>query len=368
MREWIRTMALCLVVFSFACGDSTGDSQNTDEGGDESASTETGTEPDVTSGEEGTADVGQVDAGDLPDHELLVAEVMLEAQKRYPNYKQLHQNGVNPKCGPVGGVCHNTKEYPDLHTSANMIDVIGMGCNYLADNPPEITENLCEPHGDVLIITTGPDVGFEAAIGMLEVMPEMLPCGSEIPDGADVQDENGYPTLDLCISLSAPVPTGPVIGEELVSFSVIRRDPETGEQLVLMQYENMLESEGGSNWVRFRAFSDLEGSAQDVFLYSLRKGDLNGDGIFGALTEESGLIIKPGDPERSYLVWRMLGWGQAPRMPLAEEPFDPPTQLAVMCWIKNLKEGEVPNPVDDIDYSECENLLEHLVFEEEEEE
>jgi hypothetical protein len=262
-----------------------------------------------------------------------------------------------PKCGPVGGVCHNTKEFPDLHTSANMLDAIGLYCNVLADGP-EVTENLCEPVGDVLVLTSGQDVGFTSQIGQLFEVPGDMACDD--PEVADLPDSLGS-DRELCMTLKEKVPLGAAVGEDLVSFSVVRPDSVTGEQLVLLQYEDRLLTSQASKFVRFTEFGMLTLQDQDTFLYTIHQGDLNGDGLFGSETNESGLLIKPGDPLHSYIVWRMMGWGLAPRMPLAEAPMTPMMQLAMMCWIKHLDPGAAdPHPNDAIAYDDCLEFLEQI--------
>ncbi|MDH5675994.1 MAG: hypothetical protein OEZ06_27980, partial [Myxococcales bacterium] len=46
---------------------------------------------------------------------------VLEAQAKLPTGIDLQTDVVQRTCGPTGGVCHNAKEYPDLHTPANLI-------------------------------------------------------------------------------------------------------------------------------------------------------------------------------------------------------------------------------------------------------
>ena len=386
--------------------------------------------------------------------------IMEYARNQYPTYKLLHQYAVGPGCGPISGVCHNTKEYPDLHSSANMLDTVGLNCNVLIDGPA-VTENVCERRADQLIITSGLDVGFKSSVGTLIVTPQGVACGQDPaeleeeegelcipeeggptwnddiapiiqskcgnchgtpPTGApmalttyeDIIKPTGNPDVklydrvlarmqaqtmppmggntnaelqliedwidnchtrqgenvsvggteavvdDLCIRLQNVVPNGMSDGEGGVDFSVIRTDPETQKTMIVAEYEGILRTEPGSHYVRFPNFGELTDLEQALFLYTLISGDPNGDGIFGFETGDAGLLIKPGDPEKSYFVWRMMGWGDAPQMPLAGQPLLPPAQLAVMCWIQNMDGESDLEPLDDIDYNTCYNLLEHF--------
>ena len=409
-------------------------------------------------------DVAEIDTEETGELETIWDEtqhlIMDSAMELYPTYKVLHQYAVGPGCGPITGVCHNTKEYPDLHSSANMLDAVGLNCNVLIDGPA-VTENVCERVADELIITSGQDVGYKSAIGTFIVTPQSIKCGQD-PDEVEpeegdvcVPEEDG-PTWDedvaamiqmkcgnchgtppqnapialntyneivkgtnatgvhrydrvlarmeaqtmppgggntdaeiqlvadwienchteageevvenpledepedLCILLKDPVANGMSDGELGVNFTILRKDPETQQNLILVEYESKLQTEAGSNYVRFPGFSDLTEQERAIFLYSIITGDPNGDGIYGAETADAGLLITPGAPEKSYFVWRMMGWGDAPQMPLAGEPLLPPAQLAVMCWIYNMSEPADVEALDEIDYSTCYELLQHF--------
>lgn len=409
-------------------------------------------------------DVTEVDAGETGELETIWDEtqhlIMDTAMELYPTYKILHQYAVGPGCGPISGVCHNTKEYPDLHSSANMLDAVGLNCNVLIDGPA-VTENVCERPADELIITSGQDVGFKSSIGTFIVTPQSVACGQDpdeveaeagevcVPDpegptwdadvaamiqakcgnchgtppqnapialntyneivkGTGAADVHRYDRVlarmeaqtmppgggntdaeiqlvadwidnchteageevventledepeDLCIQLKDPISNGMSDGELGVNFTILRKDPETAQNLILVEYEAKLHTEAGSQYVRFPGFSDLTEQERAIFLYSVITGDPNGDGVFGADSGEAGLLITPGDPEKSYFVWRMMGWGDAPQMPLAGEPLLPPAQLAVMCWIYNMTEPEDVEALDEIDYSTCYELLQHF--------
>src|SRR5438105_11511869 len=71
-----------------------------------------------------------------------------QAALDYPTFRSLEEAVVTPICGPRGGVCHNSKQFPDLHTPENMLAAVGQRCNQLTDDPKAI-QNLCEPQGDL---------------------------------------------------------------------------------------------------------------------------------------------------------------------------------------------------------------------------
>ena len=62
---------------------------------------------------------------------------VLEAQSRYRTGLDLHVGIISRTCSPTGGVCHNQKEYPDLHTPSNFVSSID------APWPSEKTSAIC---------------------------------------------------------------------------------------------------------------------------------------------------------------------------------------------------------------------------------
>src|SRR5688500_7498842 len=68
---------------------------------------------------------------------------VLEAQEKLTTGLDLHAKVVFRTCSPNGGVCHNAKEYPDLHTPANFLDAIDAPCN-VQPGTPEAVYDRCE--------------------------------------------------------------------------------------------------------------------------------------------------------------------------------------------------------------------------------
>src|SRR3712207_1697063 len=50
-------------------------------------------------------------------------------------------------CGPTNGVCHNQKEYPDLHTTGTFADAINAPCNLQPGTYASVYDR-CERVGD----------------------------------------------------------------------------------------------------------------------------------------------------------------------------------------------------------------------------
>src|SRR5690606_36022586 len=72
---------------------------------------------------------------------------VMEAQQRLPTGSALHSEVILRSCGPLGGVCHNRKEYPDLRTPANFLSIINAPCN-VQSGTPEAVFDRCERTGD----------------------------------------------------------------------------------------------------------------------------------------------------------------------------------------------------------------------------
>src|SRR5262245_34298006 len=75
-----------------------------------------------------------------------------EAAKRYPDLFHLYagDQGVYRGCGPSGGVCHNSNEFPNLASLGSIVDNIGRDCNQKRTDPTTL-HDLCERPGDRLV-------------------------------------------------------------------------------------------------------------------------------------------------------------------------------------------------------------------------
>src|SRR5258705_6679628 len=74
-----------------------------------------------------------------------------DARAESPDLPALYggDRGIYRGCAPSGGVCHNSKEFPDLHTVGSIVDNIGRPCNARRDRP-ETMHDMCEPLADKL--------------------------------------------------------------------------------------------------------------------------------------------------------------------------------------------------------------------------
>lgn len=276
---------------------------------------------------------------------------VLEAQTNLPTGIELQAEVVIRSCGPINGVCHNEKEYPDLHTPANFASVIGAPCN-IQSGTPEGVFDRCERTGDRFTF----DNDQEVEIGWVEY----IPAPSEEP--LVVSPE--MPGLHMHF-------TDPVATEYSGRYTVgrfVRTFVQTGntiEDLTYFRYENRYHVFDDGRHVVAEVPSYLANAVQSFMASGIEQGDLNRNGTYGArpnvMGERTGPVslITAGDPETSYLVGRLRGhMGGVPipgtRMPLANEPPSVPEMLALFCFIEGLDPAvTTTNLFDPIDYRNC---------------
>ena len=104
--------------------------------------------------------------------------VVLEAQARFPTGLDLHVKVITRTCSPTEGVCHNTKEYPDLHTAANFLAAIEAPCN-VQPGTREGVFDRCERPGDRFELPSDGVSPGPIEIGVLEYLPGERPDYSE---------------------------------------------------------------------------------------------------------------------------------------------------------------------------------------------
>jgi hypothetical protein len=293
---------------------------------------------------------------DLPTATVTVAPytgsdpLVLEAQARYVTGLDLHQKLIMRSCGGVNGVCHNQKEYPDLHTPGNFAAAIGAPCNVQPGSWSSVFDG-CERMGDRFRIenTDFPDI----EIGWLEQVRGTF---------VDYSAQGGAPPPDaagLHLHLQAPLPGSrtEIWGRGLF----IRTFVSEGQvyELPFISFESRW-------WVmadRTHLIADVPDYRQETVDAILKggvvQGDMNRNGIFGYRAGQLVTLLNPGKPEESYLVGRLRGTllGKivpGSRMPLANQPPSIPDMLALMCFIEGLDPAQTPyNLANPIDYLKC---------------
>ncbi len=263
-------------------------------------------------------------------------QAIAEARELYPTYLDLHAGVVARTCTPNEGVCHNQKEYPDLHTPQTMLAAIGAPCNFAEEEPKKIYGG-CESQGDILSFTDGPN-----ADPMLAYKPEV----------AYVEWIKG--DMDIIVAaniyLSTPIPlamTDPMVPES------VRIDRSENQIMVPVgQIAGAISYQPGQKLVTITDYTVLPDPQRQLLETKVRPGDPNQDGVFGA-KEDPHRMILPGDPEHSYLLQRLQGKVPGSPMPLANQPLSSAEIIALACWIESLAGMQDFDPYIEINYDNC---------------
>lgn len=272
---------------------------------------------------------------------------VVAAQERFRTGLDVHRKIVWRTCTPNDGVCHNRKEYPDLHTPANFVAAIDAPCNV---QPGEFASvfDRCERKGDRFRIDFWADFGPAIEVAYFE---NVTASEESVEEGAELTS------------------TSP-------GFHVYLRDPVTIEQTEVWgrgQFVRTIINQGDVVFAQFETrWRVLEGGrhllgevrnyqndrAAELMRMGIRGGDLNRNGTFGA--DENIIIpmINPGDPERSYFIGRVRGEMDGERvpgsrMPLANQPLSIEEMLALFCFIEGLQPGVPPDMSAPVDYKNC---------------
>ena len=247
-----------------------------------------------------------------------------QACNEYPRVIDLQTGLMTETCSPNPGVCHQTNNYPDMHSAGNFLSVVDAPCNVELPDPTQGWDN-CELPADV-ITTTG---GFSSDIAWIE------------------WGGTGIYTVSFAV---APQTTG-VQDIQLITDA-------TGETVLLAipEFGLTLDTTAGVNEATITiGATDFFFDYVDSILATTVGGDANRNGTYGA---DAGLpyaaLVVPGDLDNSYLWGRITGTVPGSRMPLANGPVLNPQYIALACWIEGLVGlEETPQPTDYIDYQAC---------------
>jgi hypothetical protein len=284
----------------------------------------------------GLAEVGDVApyAGDDP--------IVTEAQTEFRTGFDLHTKVIRRTCGPTGGVCHNSKEFPDLHTPANLLSAVGAPCN-VQSGSYEAVFDRCERPGDRVRLGEGP----EREVGWLEYVPG---GESEMGErGEDFVPDAMTPGLHVYVDASL---RDAGFGERNDTYAAARftrkfvTDAQRVEPLSYFAFETRwwLADEGKHLFGEVQEYQ--ADRVTELLAVGVVEGDANRNDIFGARGDEPVRLIDPGNPEESYLIARLRGemLGEkipGSRMPLANQPLSVAEMLALMCFIEGLPAGSV---------------------------
>ena len=256
-----------------------------------------------------------------------------EAQATYPTGLDLHRKLVMRTCGGTNGVCHNQKEYPDMHTPAAFSTLLNAPCNVQPGSWSTVFDR-CERVGDLFRLED--QGGATAQLGWLDYIP-----GDEPKlDDAHPPDET---TPGLHVVLADPVPG--TFTQRWFTGTFVRNFVNAQgnlEGLAFAQYTTTWWPLPGNRRHLYGQVAEWQREdAAALAVSGLVQGDHNRNGHFGAQGGAPTPLIRPGVPEQSYLVARLRGHmeGQVipgSRMPLANQPPSVPDMLALMCFIEGL--------------------------------
>lgn len=252
-----------------------------------------------------------------------------EASRQYPTIHALYtgEQGLYRGCGPNGGVCHNSNEYPVLDSMGGILGTIGAGCNM--KRAPAATDDLCEGTGDLVTIS-----GQDRELGWIgrdprDPMGQRWKLTIREPVGA-------VDPFDLM-----PVRRGGATIWHLGYYASVSVDAVDETALYLQPYDDL-----SAAYLATVIFKDA-GRPGDP----LQLGDPNGNGVFGAML--GGRLVKPGDPAGSYLMRRLVDPTAGPLMPRANCcAWSKPAVRAMWCWIDGLA-ADGSNALAPIDYARC---------------
>lgn len=267
---------------------------------------------------------------------------VVDAQSRFRTGLDVQQKVIYRTCTPFDGVCHNKKEYPDLHTPANFVNVIGAPCNVQPGDYTSVWDR-CEPRGDLLRLDRFDNSVEVAWIELVEGPEE------------EFSDENppSETSPGLHIVLRGEIPMEDQSTNDNARFY---RDFE-GESLVFARFRTRW-WKVGPNRLMGEVGQQRSDDANRLVSAGIRQGDQNRNGVFGVEMGANIPMINPGEPEKSYLIARIRGEVDGEpipgsRMPLANQPLDITDMLALFCFIEGLDPGKEPNLADAIDYNAC---------------
>ena len=273
------------------------------------------------------------------------------AQRTYPTGLDLHRKLVMRTCSGTNGVCHNQKEYPDLHTPGTFVASINAPCNVQSGNHEGVFDR-CERLGDRFRFS---EQAFrEIEIGWFQLIPGETPT---LDPRTTRPDEN---TVGLHLYLRAPVP----VTQERINATgtFIRNFVDSQGNVQALAFAGY-----DTNWWilgdRKHLFAEVRNNQRDtvegLVASGIVQGDQNRNGTYGFSTGTNVPLINPGKPEESYLVARLRGTMQGQsipgtRMPLANQPPSVPDMLALMCFIEGLNPTATQwNLGSAIDYTKC---------------
>lgn len=274
-------------------------------------------------------------------------EIVLEAQDHFRTGLEFHTEVIWRTCTPFDGVCHNSKEYPDLRTPASFAATFGAPCNVQPGDYTSVYDG-CERPGDRIRFT---DAGIQSDVEIAYV--EYIPGEGGDYDVAPPPDGPGL-HIHLAHSVNAEREQFWGSGDFVRRFVADGNVNDTVFESFRSQWWIL---EGGTHLVAEVAEYQID-RVQGLLEVGIVEGDANRNGVFGARDTDPVMLLEPGNPERSYLIARMRGEIEGhdvpgSRMPLANQPFTVPEMLAFFCLVEGFDGSSSADLAGAIDYKNC---------------
>lgn len=277
-------------------------------------------------------------------------ELVLEAQAEFPTALDFHQKVIWRTCTPFDGVCHNSKEYPDLRTPAGFIETFGAPCNLQFGEFQSVYDG-CERPGDRIIWYGGGFGENELEIGYVEYIPG---------ESNGFEDTPADDAPGLHIHLASPVQNERPEGYASAEFSRKFVTDGSVEELVYASLSTRWWVLGDGSHIFGEVPNYRIETVQNILAVGIVEGDANHNGTFGATVyDKPASLLDPNNPEGSYLIARLRGemhGEEVPgsRMPLANKPFSIPEMLALFCLVEGFSpEADATGLTLPIDYNNC---------------
>lgn len=280
-------------------------------------------------------------------------EIVLEAAELHPTVVAFQQNVVARTCGPTNGVCHNQKEYPDLHTPQNFLAAVNSPCNVQPGDWSTVYDG-CELPGDRIRLG---DEATEIEIGFINWIPgENQEYSDDNPPGAS------SPGMHISLAQPVEVPNGRTntYTTAVISHRYVGDEDQTIGALDIANYRGRFWYLDDGRTLFLQVANWQVNAAQALIDAQVEQGDMNRNGVFGARQGEPLSLLSPGNPEGSYLIGRLRGELEdtlipGTRMPLANQPLGLADMLALYCLVEGLpSEGtDDYDPRSPINYEDC---------------
>ena len=286
---------------------------------------------------------------DDPDPYMGSDDIVLEAQSNFRTGIELHQKVIWRTCTPNGGVCHNSKEFPDLRTPANFVNAFGTHCNVQYGEYQSVYDR-CERPGDRLRLVGGGINSGQVEIGWLESVPGERWEGEGLPP----EDAPGFH-----IHLADPLPGDQTEVYSTAEFERTFINDGKVEDFAFGEYSTLWYIMPGRTHLIGEVRQGQSDQVQDLLSVGIVEGDANRNEVFGARENDPIYLLDPGSPETSYLIARLRGvmLGEeipGSRMPLANAPFTIAEMLALFCLVEGFPAGGTEvDLARGIDYANC---------------